>query len=117
MNSMIHSTLKQASAALALAFTLITPAYAAAGGDSGFVSLIPLVLIMVIFYFLLIRPQQKRVKEHKTMVAEIKKGDSIVTGGGMIGKITNVKDDILTIEIAEGVRVKVKRDTIVGAAE
>jgi preprotein translocase subunit YajC len=117
MNSMIRSTLKQALAAVSLAFAVITPAHAAAGGDAGFASLIPLVLIMVIFYFLLIRPQQKKMKAHKAMVEGVKKGDSIITGGGVIGKITNVKDDITTVEIADGVRVKVKRDTIVGLAE
>ncbi len=106
-------------AAAALAMATMKSAHAAAGpaADSSFTSLIPLVLIMVIFYFLLIRPQQKKLKEHKSMVDGTKKGDSVVTGGGIIGKVSNVKDDILTVEIADGVKVKVKRDTITGAAE
>ena len=109
----IHTTL----IAIAAAMALITPAYAETGGDSGFASLIPLVLIMVIFYFLLIRPQQKKLKEHRNLVDEIKKGDNILTGGGLYGRVINVKDDVLQVEIAEGVRVKVKRDTIAGIAD
>ena len=110
----IHTTL----IAVATAMALITPAYAeAGGGDSGFASLIPLVLIMVIFYFLLIRPQQKKLKEHRNLVDELKKGDNILTGGGLYGRVINVKDDVLQVEIAEGIRVKVKRDTIAGIAD
>jgi len=105
-------------ASIVTAMAWITPAYAEGGGDdSGFASLIPLVLIMVIFYFLLIRPQQKKLKEHRNLVDELKKGDSILTGGGLYGRVINVKDDVLQIEIAEGVRVKVKRDTIAGIAD
>ncbi len=107
-------------AALALIMAMMKNAHAEAAapaGDAGFASLIPLVLIMVIFYFLLIRPQQKKLKEHKAMVEATKKGDSVVTGGGIFGKVTDVKDDILIVEIADGVKVKVKRDTIVGATE
>ena len=108
-------------AAMALAFAAMKNAHAegaAAGGASeGFASLIPLLLIMVIFYFLLIRPQQKKLKEHKAMVEATKKGDSVITAGGIIAKVTDVKDDTLTVEIAAGVKVKVKRDTIVGSAE
>lgn len=107
-------------AAAALAMATMKSAHAEAAGaaaDSGFTSLIPLVLIMVIFYFLLIRPQQKKQKEHKAMVEATKKGDMVVTGGGIIGKVSNVKDEILTVEIADGVKVKIKRDTIVGATE
>ena len=106
-------------AAMALAMAMMKNAHAEAGAsaDGGFASLIPLILIMVIFYFLLIRPQQKKLKEHKAMVEATKKGDSVITGGGIIGKIADVKDDVLTVEIADGVKVKVKRDTIVGAAE
>jgi len=106
--------------AAALAMATMKNAHAetaAAGGDAGFTSLIPLILIMVIFYFLLIRPQQKKLKEHKSMVEATKKGDTVITGGGIIGKVSDVKDDILTVEIADGVKVKVKRETIVGAAE
>ncbi|MES0371745.1 MAG: preprotein translocase subunit YajC [Mariprofundaceae bacterium] len=87
------------------------------GASEGFASLIPLVLIMVIFYFLLIRPQQKKLKQHKAMVEATKKGDSVITAGGILATVKDVKDDILTVEIADGVKVKVKRDTIVGTAE
>ena len=106
-------------AAMALAMAMMKNAHAAdaAGGDAGFASLIPLILIMVIFYFLLIRPQQKKLKEHKAMVEATKKGDAVITAGGIIAKVTDVKDDILTVEIADGVKVKVRRETIVGPAE
>jgi preprotein translocase subunit YajC len=97
----------------------ITPAYAqAAGGASGgfdLISLMPLVLIFVVFYFLLIRPQQKRAKEHKLMVANLRRGDQVVTGGGILGKVTRVKDgEEVEVEIAEGTRVRVYRSSITG---
>ncbi len=68
-----------------------------------------MVLIFVIFYLLLIRPQQKRAKQHKIMVAELSKGDEIVTNGGALGKVTNIDDNFITVEIAEGIRIKVQR--------
>lgn len=98
-----------------------TPAYAqtAGGGDpmGGLTGLLPLVLIFVIFYFFLIRPQQKRAKEHAALLAAVRKGDEVVTGGGLIGKVTKVTEveDMpveLEIEIAQGVRVKVRRDML-----
>ena len=74
---------------------------------------IPLILIFVIFYFLLIRPQQKRIKEHKSMVDALARGDSVVTAGGFIGKIVRVlEDDKAEIEIADNVTVKVVKSTI-----
>ncbi|RKQ73010.1 preprotein translocase subunit YajC [Oceanibaculum indicum] len=90
---------------------LISPAYAqAAGGGDFVVSLLPLVLIFVVFYFLLIRPQQKKVKAHKEMLSNIRRGDRVVTNGGIIGSVTRVNDDNeLTLEIAEGVRVRAVR--------
>ena len=84
---------------------LITPAYAqAAGGFAGGLGgLVPLILIFAIMYFLLIRPQQKKVKEHKAMVSAVRRGDQIVTQGGIIGKITKVKDDNeIEVEVSEG---------------
>jgi len=72
---------------------------------------------MVIFYFLLIRPQQKRVKEHRNVIESLKKGDKVITGGGFYGTVTDVKEDFMKVEIAEGVKVKVKRDTIVGLSD
>ncbi|MDP6788399.1 MAG: preprotein translocase subunit YajC [Rhodospirillales bacterium] len=95
----------------------VSPAYAqaAAGGGSGFEALLPLVLIFVVFYFLLIRPQQKKMKQHKEMLGAVRRGDKVVTGGGIIGTVTRVVDDNeLSVEIAKGVRVKVQRATISG---
>lgn len=93
-----------------------TPAYAqAAGGDpmAVFSSFVPLILIFAIMYFLLIRPQQKKVKEHQAMVDAIRRGDQVVTAGGLIGKVTKVKEDgEIEVEIAEGTRVRVVQSTI-----
>ena len=75
------------------------------------VLLLPVVLI-VVFYFLLIRPQQKRQKEHRQMVADLSKGDEIVTGGGVLGKITEVGEQFLTVEIAPNVSIKVQKHTV-----
>lgn len=96
---------------------LISTAYAqtAAGGGAGFdlVSLLPLVLIFVVFYFLLIRPQQKKAKEHKAMVQALRRGDRVVTSGGIVGQVTKVLNDAeLQVEIAEGVRVRVVRTAV-----
>jgi len=78
-----------------------------------FAQFVPLILIFVIMYFLLIRPQQKKVKEHQAMVAALRRGDEIVTQGGLIGKITKVKDDAeVEVELADGVKVRVVRPTI-----
>jgi len=94
----------------------VSPAYAqAAGGPGGFdlVSLAPLVLIFVVFYFLLIRPQQKKMKAHKAMVAAVRRGDRVVTAGGIVGTVSKVLSDTeLQVEIAEGVRVRVIRSTV-----
>ena len=94
-----------------------TPAYAQAAGDAGaasaFASFIPLILIFAIMYFLLIRPQQKKMKEHKAMVEALRRGDQVLTQGGIIGKVTKVNEDgTAEVEIAEGVKVKVLRHTI-----
>ena len=75
-------------------------------------SIAPLIILFVIFYFLLIRPQQKKAKEHKQMLSEVAKGDSVVTNGGLYGRVTTVSDDTLTIEVAENVRVKIARNAI-----
>jgi preprotein translocase subunit YajC len=94
----------------------VTPAYAqaAAGGGDVFTSLvIPMVLIFGIMYFLLIRPQQKKLKEHQNMVEALRRGDQIVTAGGIVGKVTKVRDDAeIEIEIASGVNVRVIKQTI-----
>ena len=94
---------------------LIPSAYAQAAGGaqpSAFVQLLPLVLIFVVFYFLLIRPQAKRAKEHKAMVAALAVGDEVVTSGGILGKVAEAGEQFLTVEIAEGVLVKVQRHTV-----
>ena len=81
----------------------------------GIAQFIPLILIFVIFYFFLIRPQQKRVKEHKEMVKNLKRGDEVITSGGIIGKVDRVfEDDRLELEISDGVKVQVIRNTIQG---
>lgn len=97
----------------------ISTAYAqdAAAGDptGGLISLLPLVLIFVVFYFLLIRPQQKKMKEHKAMLEALRRGDRVVTGGGIVGTVTKVgPEEEVQVEIADGVRVRVVRGTIQG---
>ncbi|MBH90583.1 MAG: preprotein translocase subunit YajC [Candidatus Marinimicrobia bacterium] len=82
---------------------------------SNFAQFIPLILIFVIFYFFLIRPQQKRVKEHKDMVKNLKRGDEVITSGGIIGIVDRVfEDDRIELNISEGVKVQVIRNTIQG---
>ena len=90
----------------------LSPGGGAEGGAGGFTGFIPLILMFVIFYFLLIRPQQKRSKEHRQMVSSLKKGDRIVTSGGIHGRITGLDDTTLTVEIADKVRVKVARGNV-----
>jgi preprotein translocase subunit YajC len=94
----------------------ISPAYAQGfGGGDGFSTLVPLVLIFAVFYFLLIRPQQKRAKMHREMLGAIRRGDRIVTGGGILGKVIKVRDnDELDVEIAEGVKIRVQRGGVSG---
>lgn len=93
---------------------LITPAYAqgAAGGGDFFITILPFLLIFVIMYFMLIRPQQRRVKEHKEMVAALRRGDTVVTAGGLVGKVTKVDEAEVEVQVAQGVKVKVVRSTI-----
>ncbi|MBN8543261.1 MAG: preprotein translocase subunit YajC [Alphaproteobacteria bacterium] len=81
-------------------------------GSSPFASLMPLILIFVIFYFLLIRPQQKRYKQHQAMLEALKKGDQVVTGGGIVGKVIRVEDDKAVIEIANGIEVTAVKATL-----
>jgi len=89
----------------------ISDAMAAApqGQGDALTSLLPLVFIFIVFYFLLIRPQSKKAKEHKQMVEALAKGDEIVTSGGLLGRITKVGDNFVELEVAEGVTVKVQR--------
>ena len=94
---------------------LISPAFAqSAGGSAGIGQLLPFLLIFVVFYFFLIRPQQRRAKEHKAMIAAIKRGDKIVTSGGITGVVTKAVDgqDTVEVEIAKDVKVNVMRSMI-----
>lgn len=94
---------------------LISPAYAQAAGGGGdiFSAILPLVLIFAVFYFLLIRPQQKKMKEHRAMVENVRRGDTVVTGGGIIGRVTKVKDEAtVQVEISENVRIDVVKGTL-----
>ena len=96
----------------------ISPAYAQAAGTASSSStaflfqMAPLVLIFAIFYLLMIRPQQQAMKAHKEKIGAVKKGDSVVTGGGLIGKVTRVEDEQVEIEIATGVKVKAVKATL-----
>ncbi|QPH54347.1 preprotein translocase subunit YajC [Pontivivens ytuae] len=94
---------------------IVTPAYAqaAGGAGSGLASFLPIILIFAIMYFLLIRPQQKRMKEHRNMVEALRRGDQVVTQGGLIGKVVKVKEDNeVEVELAEGVKVRVVKNTV-----
>jgi len=99
---------------------LVTPAFAQAAGAapggaaSGLISFVPIILIFAIMYFLMIRPQQKKVKEHRAMVEAVRRGDQVITAGGLIGKVTKVDDQRgeLEVELAPNVKVRVVRSTI-----
>jgi preprotein translocase subunit YajC len=95
----------------------ISPAFAQAaspfGGDNMLVSLLPFILIFVIMYFLILRPQQKRAKQHQEMVKNVRRGDTVVTSGGLVGKVTKViDDDQIEVEVAEDVRVRQVRSMV-----
>ena len=96
----------------------VTPAFAQGnplGGDSLIVTILPFILIFVIMYFLILRPQQKRVKEHAELVRNLRRGDTVVTSGGLMGKVTKVvDDDQIEVEIADGVRVRQVRSMVTG---
>ena len=94
---------------------LITPAFAQASGGfgSGIGGFLPIILIFGIMYFLMIRPQQKKMKEHKLMVSALRRGDQVVTQGGLIGKVSKVKEENeIEVEIADGVKVRVVQSTV-----
>ena len=94
-------------------FPFESVAYAQAGGaEDSLVSFVPLILIVVVFWFFLIRPQQKRQKEHQKMISELGKGDRIVTTGGLFGTITKIGEDRMTVEIADKVRVQIERSQV-----
>jgi preprotein translocase subunit YajC len=98
---------------------LVTPAYAQApslfGGGDFFTTIMPFILIFVIMYFLILRPQQKRAKEHQELVKNLRRGDTVITTGGLVGKVTKVVDDEqIEVEIADGVRVRQVRSMVSG---
>lgn len=82
------------------------------GAEMGFMNLLFPIILIVAFYFLLIRPQTKRAKEHKQMVEGLKKGDEIVTGGGVLGRITDIGENFLQVEIADGVQIKIQKQAV-----
>ena len=97
---------------IATAYAMGAPGGDGAAQGGGFSSLIMMVAIFAIFYFILIRPQQKKMKEHKKMVAELKKGDRIITSGGMYATVENATPETLTVKIAESVKVKITRGSV-----
>jgi preprotein translocase subunit YajC len=86
------------------------------GADNTLMAFLPMILIFGVFYFLMIRPQQKKAKEHKALLDNLKKGDAVITNGGLYGKVTGLTDSVVTLEIAEKVRVRVSRGHIAGLA-
>ena len=98
---------------IGLAFAMGTPPGGAAGGGlSSLTNLLPLVIMFAIFYFLLIRPQQKKAKEHRALLDSLKKGDMVITAGGMHGKVSSVDDTVVTLEVANGVTIKFNKGHI-----
>jgi preprotein translocase subunit YajC len=93
---------------------IISPAYAQIGGGDagGFLGFLPIILMFVILYFLMIRPQMKRAKESKAMVEALQKGDEVVTAGGMVGKISKLSDQYITLEIAPNTEISVQRASV-----
>ena len=93
---------------------MISNAYAqaAGGGDPGFVGLLPIVLMFVLLYFLMIRPQMKRAKEHKQMVEALQKGDEVITAGGVVGRISRIGDAYVSLEISPNTEVNVQRTAV-----
>lgn len=90
------------------------PAGEGGGGAGAFTSFLPLVLIFVLFYFLILRPQQKQGRKRTDMLKSLKRGDNVITSGGIYGKIVSVADDVMTIEIAKGVNIRVSRSGVAG---
>ncbi len=93
-------------------FVILSAAAGGAGGSAFFVQLFPLLLIFVVFYLFLIRPQQKRAKEHEAKINAVQKNDDVITAGGLMGKVIKVADDYVEVEIAPNVRVKAVKSTI-----
>ena len=92
--------------------TSLLAAAAPSGTAAFFLNIFPLVLVFIIFWFLMIRPQQKRMREHQAQIAAVKKGDRVVTGGGLIGKVVKVTDNEVEVELGQGVRVTAVKSTL-----
>jgi len=92
---------------------LISPAYAQGAQGDPFLSFLPLIVLIVLFYFMLIRPQMKRSKEHREMLGKLAKGDEVITGGGLAGVVREIGENYLTVEIADNVSVKMQKSAIV----
>lgn len=97
----------------------ITPAIAQTAGAAGsggsaafMIQILPLLLIFVVFYFLIIRPQNKRLKDHKAKIEAVKKGDQVVTGGGLIGKVVKVEESVVEVELGQGIKVRALKSTL-----
>lgn len=92
----------------------ISNAYAQADGiaSGGLMSFLPLIVIFAVFYFMLIRPQMKRSKEHKRLVTQLSKGDEVITNGGLLGKITDVSESFVTLELADNLQIKLQRQAV-----
>jgi preprotein translocase subunit YajC len=95
------------------AFAQTAPAASGGGTESSLLSLLPLVLMFVVLYFIMIRPQMKRQKEHKTMVEALAKGDEVVTSGGVLGRVSKLGETYLHVEVANGIELQVQRSSIV----
>jgi preprotein translocase subunit YajC len=100
-----------------LAYAMGAPPGGGGGSGSQIWSFLPIIFIFVIFYFLLIRPQQKQKKEHQNLLSNLKEGDNVLTAGGIYGRVTGIKDDKITVEISDKVRVKVNRGHIAGVVK
>ena len=100
-----------------LMFAFSNPSGGAEGGGSLLVSLLPILAIFVIFYFILIRPQQKKQKDHKSMISKLSRGDKIVTNGGLYGKVVDVKDHIIVMKISDDVKVELVKSAVATVLE
>jgi preprotein translocase subunit YajC len=98
---------------IAQAFAQTAPAASSGGAESSLMSLLPLVLMFVVLYFIMIRPQMKRQKEHKALVEALAKGDEVVTAGGMLGKVSKLGESYIHVEVANGVEVQIQRSSVV----
>ncbi len=108
---------KEDSMGIDLAYALGTQPGGGGGQGSSLMTFLPIIFIFVIFYFLLIRPQQKQKKEHQALLSNLKVGDNVLTAGGIYGRVTGLKDDKVTVEISDKVRVKVSRGHIAGVVK